>query len=152
MEDLDALQAELETLWSSMACRMRSLRADQAALQNSSSSTNVTAVLGEHFDPHHQEKINAVASLIDAGHGTRTSVSAAAKLVMGSQAGGTPGGSGSTGTPSKKTAAAASRQDKLPKKKLKGVAGPATKKGAEKPARATQNRSHSVSSGMGLLL
>lgn len=153
MDDLDALQTELETLWSAMACRIRSLKVDQATLQNSSSTVNVSTSLGEHFDPSHQEKINAVASLIDAGHGTRTSVSAAAKLVMGTQGGGlsTAGNSSSnSGIGSKKTAAAttpAKREDKLPKKKLKGEAGGMVKKGNDKPARATQNRSHSVSSG-----
>lgn len=168
MDDLDALQAELETLWSAMACRIRSLKVDQATLQNSSSTVNVTTVLGEHFDPHHQEKINAVASLIDAGHGTRSLLSAAAKLVMGSQTGGGASGSGGTSatgatssssaassglvSASKKTAATSGttpkREDKLPKKKLKGEAGSMMKKGSDKPARATQNRSHSVSSGM----
>jgi hypothetical protein len=147
---IDSLQGELETLWSAMACRIRSLKTDQASIQNSSTTVNVAAVLGEHFDPHHQEKINAVASLIDVGHGTRTSVSAAAKLVMGSQQVPSPSTSTPPPTPtvvSKKTAAAAARLDKLPKKKLKGEPGSATKKGNEKPARSTQNRSHSVSSG-----
>lgn len=54
------------------------------------------------------------------------------------------------GAPGKKTAIAAAKQDKLPKKKLKGEPGSATKKGNEKPTRATQNRSHSVSSGNSL--
>lgn len=169
MEDLDALQAELETLWSATATRIRSLKMDQISLQNApSSSLNVAAVLGEHFDPHHQEKINAVASLIDAGHGTRTSVSAAAKLVMGSQQlqqNSTAAGNGGSSNNSsivgvavtaaapvnKKAATGAKSQDtkdKLPKKKLKGEASGATKKGSDKPARATQNRSHSVSSGI----
>jgi hypothetical protein len=162
MDDLDSLQAELETLWSAMACRIRSLKVDQATLQNSASNVNLSAALGDHFDPHHQEKINAVASLIDAGHGTRTSVSAAAKLVMGSQQNASSGASSSgssnassslggkkTATPSSSTVSAVSnkREDKLPKKKLKGEAGNLLKKGNDKPTRATQNRSHSVSSG-----
>jgi hypothetical protein len=160
MEDIEALQGELETIWSMLAVRMRSLKVEQGSLQNTSSSGSAAAVLGDHYDLHHQEKINAVASLIDAGHGTRTSVSAAAKLVMGSQisgggsssGGGSGGGGGSgsgatTGTSKKTSTGSASRLDKLPKKKLKGEAGGMSKKGGEKPARATQNRSHSVSSG-----
>jgi len=167
MEDIEQLQGELETLWSTLAVRIRTLKVDQANLTHASAGGNSTAggILGEHYDPHHQEKINAVASLIDAGHGTRTSVSAAAKLVMGSQAIG-PGGSSLLGnvggggsvaasstSAGKKSGAnvgaggTTSRLDKLPKKKLKGEAGGASKKGGEKPARATQNRSHSVSSG-----
>lgn len=81
MEDLDGLQGELETIWSSLAVRIRSLKVEQAILQNSSASGNLSAVLGEHYDQHHQEKINAVASLIDAGHGTRRTVMAAMRIV-----------------------------------------------------------------------
>jgi len=157
MEDIDILQGELETLWSNVSIRTRNLKAEQGNLQTLPSS--VSSVLGEHYDPHHQEKINAVATIIDSGHGTRTSVSAAAKLlnVVANQSVGSPGvavspsGPPTPGSSSKKSGNSV-KQDR-PKKKLKGDGStsvkPVGKKG-EKLARATQNRSHSISSDLGL--
>ncbi|CAG7678018.1 unnamed protein product [Allacma fusca] len=153
MEDIDLLQTELESLWSNISVRIRNLRREQVALVNSPHVTNVTAVLGEHYDPHHQEKINAVATLFDAGHGTRTSVSAAAKLVMGSQVpqGAQPASPSviSAGPSRKSTAVISSVSQKLlekqPKKKLKAENEQKSKKVNKKPARAVQNRSHSIS-------
>lgn len=160
MEDIDPLQAELETLWSNVATRIRILHREQISLQSVSGSSSVSHIsIGlEHFDPQHQEKIASVAAIID--HGTRTSVSAAAKLVLGEQLGvgnspvpsPAPAGQSATSTPSTKRSAA--KGERLPKKKLKGEGaglGKSKKVGGDKPAaRATQNRSHSVSSDFGL--
>lgn len=160
MEDIDTLQTELETLWSSVATRIRLINREQGTIQTASSSTSHHHHNLEHFDPQHQEKIAAVATIID--HGTRTSVSAAAKLVMGAQlaVGGSPVPSPSAGVqpPSGPIGKRnTTKGERLPKKKLKGegaAGGGKSKKagggGGEKPAaRATQNRSHSVSSDLG---
>lgn len=179
MEDIDSLQAELETLWSNVASRIRLLNREQNNLQSLSSTTTTTTTtthhhnigMLEHFDPQHQEKIASVAAIID--HGTRTSVSAAAKLVMGVTSSPVPSPSPAAqsiaSTPGGKRSAT-SKGERLPKKKLKGEGGgvgkakkagagaaaavaaslAAVAAGVEKPAaRATQNRSHSVSSDFG---
>lgn len=155
MEDLDPLQAELETLWSNVATRIRLLNREQSSPAAASSTSHGHNIGLEHFDPQHQEKIASVAAIID--HGTRTSVSAAAKLVMGVQI-----GTGNSPVPSPSPAVQAvptpgtkrttAKGERLPKKKLKGegAGGGKSKKAGDKPAaRATQNRSHSVSSDIG---
>lgn len=162
MEDIDPLQAELETLWSNVATRIRILHREQLSLQSVSGGSSVSHHVNiglEHFDPQHQEKIASVAAIID--HGTRTSVSAAAKLVLGGQLGvgnspvpsPAPAGQSIPSTPSTKRSAQ-TKGERLPKKKLKGEGpglGKSKKAGGDKPAaRATQNRSHSVSSDFGL--
>ncbi|ODM94611.1 Transcriptional adapter 3-B [Orchesella cincta] len=151
MEDIDTLQAELETLWSSVAARIRVLHKEQGLVQSTPITTTHHSLALEHFDPQHQEKIAAVATIID--HGTRTSVSAAAKLVMASQlpASNSPVPSPAptpVPTPSTKRSTT-TKGERLPKKKLKGEAGKSKKGGDKPPARATQNRSHSVSSDLG---
>ncbi|CAL8123821.1 unnamed protein product [Orchesella dallaii] len=151
MEDIDTLQAELETLWSSVASRIRVLHKEQGLVQSTPTTTTHHSLALEHFDPQHQEKIAAVATIID--HGTRTSVSAAAKLVMASQlpASNSPVPSPAPApvpTPSTKRSTT-TKGERLPKKKLKGEAGKSKKGGDKPPARATQNRSHSVSSDLG---
>lgn len=168
LEEVDAIQAELETLWSSVSIRARTLERERELLQHAPSSVSDASSSGllEHYDLNHQEKINAVKSIIDSGHGTRTSVSAAAKLVLGvttpsaltnnslllAAANSAPVLVGST---RKSNNSMAAKLEKQPKKKLKGEPGSAKGRAGSNssgvgglPAnRFTQNRSHSLSLG-----
>jgi len=169
IDEVELIQHELETLWSMIAVRTRIIRTENEILESllagnaDMSSATMASLLGDHYDPHHQEKLNTVKSIIDSGHGTRTSVTAAAKLVLGVEQtkGMTPVASSSasivvgSNRKSNNSAAAAtsvsipspSPSARQPKKKLKAELGDKSKVGGNKPARAGQNRSHSVSMG-----
>ena len=158
IDDVDALQYELESLWTSVTVRIRTIEAENEVLE--SVVATGSALLGDHYDAHHQEKINAVKNIIDSGHGTRTSVSAAAKLVMCVEPPVetvsliSPSPVAGSSRKSNNSAAAAtsgppvpSLNSRQPKKKLKAEMGGKVKVGGYKPARAGQNRSHSMSMG-----
>lgn len=169
IDELDILQWELESVLTSLALRKNSIRIESEILDSlltgpSSDTSSVSipsSLLPDHFDPQHQEKLNTVKSIIDSGHGTRTSVSAAAKLVMGAVdqtnvivsaptsivVGSSRKSNNSAAAATSVSVPSPSPSGRQPKKKLKADLGDKSKVGGTKPARAGQNRSHSVSLG-----
>jgi hypothetical protein len=150
IDDVDNLQYELESLWTQVNLRIRLITAEQEILESIPGSLNSEV----HYDATHAEKILAVKSIIDSGHGTRTSVSAAAKLVAcasnssGSSGAGTPSagrkaGMGSSFGPGQCPPPPPPPQ-RQPKKKLKVDTGLKVRSSGVKPARAGQNRQMSM--------